>query len=293
MIHRYIQIGSENEVKVSDSTRNKILQTKGVKGSKPEELMEALDRAQREVLLMLAMDALPRFLQSDIFKEWSERETKNGTAAEELVHTYESRKGLESTKYIPISKKSSPLISEVEDETACIMRQAFTALDPLELPRIAKSHYLSTFLASVEGLPISVSLASASLKRRGFPLIYVNAIFAEITGYDRQDIIGRNCSFLQKANSEQASIELMVEALCGAKPIKVEITNYRKNGEPFGNLLAMKPIFNCKGIYSFVVGIQFDLTSSHSTVSALQMVDSLMAMLPDRLPRGDSYDPYK
>ena len=292
LIQKYIQVGSENEVNVSAATRNKILKGREVKDTNPDELTNAFDRAQREILLILAMDALPRFLQSSIFKAWREKEVANGFAAVALMKAIDSKKQLNKPhSFSSILSNQSAKLDPDRNEAVCYMQRAFAALDPIELPRIAKSHYLSAFLASVEGLPISVSLASASPKRRGFPLIYVNAIFAEITGYDRREIIGRNCSFLQQGKAEQKSIDMMVEALRDAKPVKVEITNHRKNGEPFGNLLAMKPIFDYKGVYSFVVGLQFDLTSDNSTIPALQMIDSLMAMLPDRLPKSDTYNP--
>lgn len=223
LIQNYIQIGSENEVNVSAATRDKILKGQDNKDTNPEALLQALERAQNEVLLILAMDALPRFLLSDIFKAWREKEIENGFAAVALVNSLEN-------KELAIDGDSS----NTEITTVGIpptvsltpMQRAFSALDPIELPRISKSRYLSTFLASVESLPISVSIASASKERRGFPLIYVNAIFSEITGYDRMDIIGRNCSFLQRGKSERKSIDLMVDALSDAKPIKVCIVTF-------------------------------------------------------------------
>jgi hypothetical protein len=173
------------------------------------------------------------------------------------------------------------------------IQKAFASLDPNEVANISKSYFLSTFLGSVEGLPISVSLASAT--RIGFPLLYVNAVFEELTGYSRRFIVGKNCKFLQGELSEIESITAFTEALRDAKPIKREITNYRKNHEMFRNFVYMKPLWNAKGVYSYVLGIQFEVTKSPSgSLSNLQMIDHLMSMLPDRLPQTDEYiPPYK
>jgi hypothetical protein len=101
----------------------------------------------------------------------------------------------------------------------------------MEIPNVARSAFLSTFLGSIEGLPISVSLASANPKRPGFPLIYVNAVFEETTLYTRKEIIGQNCRFLQCGKAEKESVDKLSIALKSALPVKVEITNFRKNGE--------------------------------------------------------------
>ena len=89
---------------------------------------------------------------------------------------------------------------------------------------------LANMFASVENLHYCVSLATARKDRPGFPLVYVNKAFEAATGYKREEIIGRNCSFLQSESSEQDQIDLMVQALTTAKPVKVAITNKRKDG---------------------------------------------------------------
>ena len=67
-----------------------------------------------------------------------------------------------------------------------------------ELDRLLDSTaWLKSLLASIESLPVCVSLAAASKDLRGFPLIYVNESFETTTGYDREEIIGQNCKFLQ------------------------------------------------------------------------------------------------
>lgn len=68
-------------------------------------------------------------------------------------------------------------------------------------------------------------------------------------------IIGKNCRFLQSDKTESESIKSLSEALKYAKPTRVSITNVRKDGTLFRNLLAIKPVFDENGVYRYVLGI--------------------------------------
>jgi PAS domain S-box-containing protein len=123
------------------------------------------------------------------------------------------------------------------------------------------------------------------LDRYGFPLIYVNHYFEKISGYKREDIMGVNCKFLQRdgrgnSRSETESVERLSHALRSAETVKVALTNFRKDGTPFKNLLTMKPVFDMRGEYEYVIGVQFDISSKKSSAYALRLVDSLVKFLP-------------
>jgi hypothetical protein len=67
-----------------------------------------------------------------------------------------------------------------------------------QLTRFLRANpWLKALVGSFEDLPVCISIASASAEMRGFPLVYVNKCFEMITGYDRSEIIGQNCKFLQ------------------------------------------------------------------------------------------------
>ena len=249
-----------------------------------EEIANAQKDAQREVMYMIAVEAIPRYLDSKFYKVWRNLETSNNLVGAELVLELELRNSMKAYSNTLLSGRLDP----TKNSSVDYIKRAFAACDPLEIPNIARSAFLSTFLGSIEGLPISVSLSTASPTRPGFPLIYVNAIFEETTLYTRKEIIGQNCKFLQCGKAEPDSVEKLSEALKYAKPVKVEITNFRKNGEPFRNLLAMKPLFDQKGRYAYVIGLQFDVSNETASLSKLQYIDSLMSMLPDNLPYDDS-----
>ena len=102
-----------------------------------------------------------------------------------------------------------------------------------------------------DSLPLSMSIASASTHKPGFPLIYVNENFMKISGDEKSEILGRNCKFLQDSKADPESILKMRDALRNALPVKVHITNRSKQGKYFRNLLAMKPLFDQHGNYRY------------------------------------------
>ena len=139
-----------------------------------------------------------------------------------------------------------------------------------------------------------VSLAAANKELPGFPLMYVNAAFENTTGYPREEIIGKNCRFLQMGRiaehkSEDEAISLMSKALREGKQVKVAITNFKKDGSPFRNVLALKPIFDKNGEYSFVVSIQINVGGTHASPKKMKIIDDLFKILPSTL-NSSSFD---
>ena len=51
----------------------------------------------------------------------------------------------------------------------------------------------------------------------------------------------------------------------------------------FLNLLSMKPVFDAKGVYSFVVGVQYDFSRADLHIQDIKLVDDLLSILPNVL----------
>jgi PAS domain-containing protein len=112
-----------------------------------------------------------------------------------------------------------------------VVNDASQSIDEEEMHFMLQHSYgLANVFAAVENLRYCVSLATARSDRPGFPLVYVNKAFEAATGYKREEIIGRNCSFLQSESTEKDQIDLMIRALAAAQPVKVAITNRHKDG---------------------------------------------------------------
>lgn len=102
------------------------------------------------------------------------------------------------------------------------------------------------------------------------PIIYANPAFERITGYRLAEVIGKNCRFLQGRDRHQPGAEAIRNALKKGQSCRVVLRNYRKNGQPFWNELAISPIYNEFGEITHYIGIQSDVTERQRAQLFLQ-----------------------
>lgn len=132
----------------------------------------------------------------------------------------------------------------------------FVARDMTER-KLTEMHLLLRNQA-VEFSPSGVTIADAMAT--DLPLIYVNPAFLKTTGYRQEEVLGRNCRFLQGDDHDQPELHLLRMALQERRSCTVTLRNYRKNGEMFYNELRIAPIFNLDGELTHFVGITTDVT---------------------------------
>lgn len=93
------------------------------------------------------------------------------------------------------------------------------------------------------------------------PMVVANQAFATLTGYPVNEIVGRNCRFLQgPATNKTASPRIRASLDAGQGCIEW-IVNYRRDGSQFYNLLFISPIRDAAGNLLFFFGNQLDITS--------------------------------
>ncbi len=104
-----------------------------------------------------------------------------------------------------------------------------------------------------------ITLADA--RQPDCPLVFVNPAFERMTGYAFEDVVGRNCRFLQGSDKEQQGIGVLRAAMDHGEPSVVVVRNYRKNGTLFNNELSLSPIHDASGTITHYMGIQRDVTA--------------------------------
>ncbi|EFN57260.1 hypothetical protein CHLNCDRAFT_6687, partial [Chlorella variabilis] len=110
------------------------------------------------------------------------------------------------------------------------------------------------------------------------PIVFASDSFLQLTGYAREDILGRNCRFLQGPGTDRATVNELRAAILAGRECTVRMLNYTKAGKPFWNLLTVAPIRDGLGVLRFIVGIQVDVTEQPQPEGA--------AALGGAAPRG-------
>lgn len=105
----------------------------------------------------------------------------------------------------------------------------------------------------------NVGITISDPNREDNPLIYVNDGFVDQTGYTREDVLGRNCRFLQDDDRDQQALDNLREAIAAEEPVTVDLRNYRKDGEQFWNRLSVTPVYEDGELVNHI-GVQQDVT---------------------------------
>ncbi len=92
------------------------------------------------------------------------------------------------------------------------------------------------------------------------PIVWVNDFFCEFTGYTREEVIGRNCRFLQAHDRDQPGLQVVRDAVAAGRYARVLLRNYRKDGTPFWNDLHLSPVRGDDGAARYFVGLINDVT---------------------------------
>ncbi|KAG9788808.1 hypothetical protein KCU88_g1660, partial [Aureobasidium melanogenum] len=92
------------------------------------------------------------------------------------------------------------------------------------------------------------------------PIIYASAEFYRFTGYGPDDVIGRNCRFLQGPRTKRESVARLRRSIVEGQGISETLLNYRRDGRPFINLLMIAPLHDDKGNVKYHIGAQADVT---------------------------------
>ncbi|XWS71761.1 hypothetical protein CRYUN_Cryun03dG0166600 [Craigia yunnanensis] len=104
------------------------------------------------------------------------------------------------------------------------------------------------------------------------PIIFASDSFLELTEYSREEILGRNCRFLQGPETDPATVRKIREAIDNQTDVTVQLINYTKSGKKFWNVFHLQPMRDQKGEVQYFIGVQLDGSAK---------VDPLRNSIPD------------
>ncbi|KAH8706207.1 PAS domain-containing protein [Ilyonectria robusta] len=158
--------------------------------------------------------------------------------------------------------------------TGIYSKSGFDLLRALQLVATRKDPKIS--LGEVD---LSCAIVVCDTTMNDCPVIYASDAFQNLTGYNRHEIIGQNCRFLQapdgkvEAGTKREFVdEGTVFSLRTMVQLRQEgqqsLINYRKGGKPFLNLLTILPIPWDTDEIRYLVGFLIDLVESPEALSA-------------------------
>ena len=159
-----------------------------------------------------------------------------------------------------------------------------------------------SFKAMIENSPVAAVISDP--RQPDNPIVECNDAFVELTGYSREEIIGRNCRFLSGEGTEAWLTEKLRSGIRRRQPTMVEILNFKKDGTPFRNAVMVAPIFNDDGELEYFLGSQVELShdvaeenesrrqDAHGKVDALspRQRQILIQMAEGKLNKQIAYD---
>ena len=117
---------------------------------------------------------------------------------------------------------------------------------------------IPVFRELVGGMAEVFCLADPSIK--DCPIVYASEEFYRTTRYSRDDVLGRNCRFLQGPKTDRPTVARLSAAIKSSQEICETILNYRRDGTPFMNLLLTAPLYDNRGSVRYFIGAQVDVS---------------------------------
>ena len=142
------------------------------------------------------------------------------------------------------------------------------------------------FFATVEMTRMPMVLADP--RQADSPIVFANNAFLDLTGYELDEVVGRNCRFLQGAGTDPETVRVLRETLANRTACAIEILNYRRDGSPFWNAVFMGPVLNPEGEVIFYFASQLDVTQRRESEQQFRQAQKMEAV--GQLTAGLAHD---
>ena len=134
------------------------------------------------------------------------------------------------------------------------MFQSERSADPLAAEHGADD----PFTAAIRAARMAMIVTDA--RQGDNPIVFVNDAFLALTGYQRDEVIGRNCRFLQGPDTDPVQVDRLRHAVAHGEDIALDILNYRKDGSTFWNAVYLSPVHGKTGEIVYFFGSQLNVS---------------------------------
>ena len=127
---------------------------------------------------------------------------------------------------------------------------------------------------AMDAAPVGVTILDADDEQRS--IIYANAAFERISGYDREEVLGRSMRFLEGPDTDREAVGTLVSALEAGETAGVTLIHYRRNGSRFWNRVEVAPVHDERGELIAHVSFQTDITDETVREQRLSVLNRVM-----------------
>lgn len=120
------------------------------------------------------------------------------------------------------------------------------------------------------------------------PIAFANKAFLDLTGYEEDEVLGRNCRFLQGADTDRETVAELRDAIAAKESVSVEILNYKRDGSPFWNAVFIGPVYDAAGDLLYFFASQLDVTRRKETERAYRQAQKMESV--GQLTAGLAHD---
>jgi len=117
-------------------------------------------------------------------------------------------------------------------------------------------------------------------------ILYVNDAFLRMTGYTREEVLGRSPRFLAGARTDPAELEKLRQAFISWQPVQAEMINYRKDGSEFWIDMNLVPVADETGWFTHWIVVQRDTTARRRSEESLRDSEQRFRSLATLAPVG-------
>jgi PAS domain S-box-containing protein len=131
-----------------------------------------------------------------------------------------------------IQEEEAPIMIDIGDDDDGSEKTSLPTFVPAK--RLCERDYIIIDMLNSQGHD-AVSFCVTDPHQTDNPVIHISAGFSKLTGWDYDDVVGRNCRFLQGPDTSEDDSKRIRDAIIKETDCSVNLLNYKKDGTKFIN----------------------------------------------------------